>query len=300
MSDTEVGADADSGVGQGRGVPDRGAPLVATAARWGLCSAALALAFAGMLEGSLLFMHSAESIASYRNALVTAIVLAALLLFWLLRAEESRLARELRTARTGTAALRGMVIGRRQQLPFFARLVSTKLGTAAVLIADGERAAALDLLAAGPLLMQGGRLAKLREIVAADAERAAGGTGALDRCIASLRSRDPVGNREADLYALHVLVKAVLERGDPETGGELAERLDRSQDEDERLYGVWLEAWFDLDAEHEGQEPGAPRAPRGEGELRLAALLARAHGAEKLVEKLEERASAIARPQGQE
>jgi hypothetical protein len=298
MSDNENVAGAD--IGEGLRRPERGAPLVATAARWGACAAALALGFAVVLEGSLLFMHSGNSIASYRNALVTAIVLGALLLFWLLRAEESRLARELRTARTGTAALRGMVAGRRLELPFFARLVSTKLGTAAVLIADGERGAALDLLGAGPLLMQGGRLAKLRDIVAADAERAAGGNDALDRCIESLRSRDRIGNREADLYALHVLVKAVLERGDAETGAELAERLGRSQDEDERLYGVWLEAWFDLDAEREGHGPGAPGAARGEGEVRLAALLARAHGAEKLVEKLEERASAIARSQRQE
>jgi hypothetical protein len=285
MSDTEALADA-------RRRPARGVPLVATGARWGACAAVLAIGFAAVLQGSLLFMHSSDSIAPYRNALATAIVLAALLLFWLLRAEESRLARELRTARTGTAALRGMIAGRRQQLPFFARLVSTKLGTAAVLLADGERAAALDLLEAGSPLMQGGRLAKLREVVAADADRSTGSPDALDRCIEKLRSREPIGNREADLYALHVLVKAVLEGGDAEAGHELVERLDRSHDEDERLYRVWLEAWFDLDTEREGDLPG--------GELALATLLARAHGAEKLVEKLEERASAIARPQGQE
>jgi hypothetical protein len=285
MSDTEVVA----------GSRARGAPLVATWSRWAGCVVVIAAAFAASLQGSLSFMHSTETIASFKGSLAVAIALAALVLFWLLGAEESRLARELRTARTGTAALRGMVVGRRQQLPFFARLFSTKLGTAAVLLADGERAAALDLLAAGSPLMQGGRMAELRSVVAADAERAAGNPDALGRCIGDLSARKPIGNREADLYALHVLVKATLEHGDAEAALELVERLQRSEDEDERLYVVWLRAWFDLDAE------GASDAPsESEGDIRLAALLARAHGAEKLVEKLEQRATAIARPQRQE
>jgi hypothetical protein len=286
MSDTDV-------VVTSRG---RGTPLVATWGRWAACAAVIAVTFAVALQGSLSFMHSSETVASFKGSLATAIVVAVLLLFWLLRAEESRLARELRTARTGTAALRGMVAGRRQQLPFFARLFSTKLGTAAVLLADGERSAALDLLAAGSPLMQGGRLSGLRRVVELDADRAGGGAEALDRCIHELAPRTPIGNREADLYALHVLVKAILERGEGEAGADLLERLERSTDEEERIYVFWLRAWFDLEAGGgEGAAGGA-----SEGELRLAALLARAHGAEKLVEKLEERATAIARPQRQE
>jgi hypothetical protein len=283
MSDTEAVA----------GSRGRGAPLVATWGRWAACAAVISVGFAAALQGSLSFMHSTETIASYKGALATAIAVAALLLFWLLRAEESRLARELRTARTGTAALRGMVAGRRQQQPFFARLFSTKLGTAAVLLAEGERAAALDLLAAASPLMQGGRMSELKRVVELDTERAGGTAEGLDRCIRELGEREPIGNREADLYALHVLVKAVLQRGEGDVAVDLVQRLERSHDEEERLYVTWLQAWFDLDTGDAGQ--GA-----SEGEVRLAALLARAQGAEKLVEKLEERATAIARPQRQE
>jgi hypothetical protein len=271
---------------------DRGAPLVATGARWAASAAALALAFVAALQCSLWFLHSDRTLAHFQGALVVAIGVEALLVFFLLRAEESRLARELRTARTGTSTLRAMVARRRQEVPFLARLFSTKLGTAAVLLADGDRSSALDLLGQRPLLMQGGRLEALRRVVEADAVRAAGGDDSRERCAERLRARSRIGNREADLYATHVLVKAILERGDPETALELAETLARSSDEEERLYLVWLCAWFDLDV------PDGPPAIRPlEGEVRLAALLARAHGAEKLVEKLEKRVAAIAHPQ---
>jgi hypothetical protein len=251
----------------------RGGPLVATWGRWAACAAAVAVAFSVALQGSLLFVHSADSVASHARGLALAIAVSAVMLYWLLLAEEARLARELRTARTGTPALRSMVAGRRLQAPLFARPFSTKLGTAAVLLADGERAAALDQLAAPAPLMSGGRLSRLREVIEADAERADGGPEPLDRCIATLASREPLGNREADLYALHVLVKAVLERGDAETAAALEGRLAGTGDEDERLYLLWLRAWFDLDG-------GGPKGSGGDGELRLAALLARAHGAE--------------------
>ncbi len=272
----------------------RGAPLVATWGRWAACAAAVVLAFVVALQGSLLFVHSADSAANHVRGLAVAGAVSAVMLYWLLLAEEARLARELRTARTGTPALRGMVAGRRLQSPLFARPFSTKLGTAAVLLADGERAAAVDLLAAPTPLMSGGRLSRLREVVEADAARAEGTPATLDRCIEKLASREALGNREADLYALHVLVKAVLERGDAETATTLEERLARTGDDDERLYLVWLRAWFDLGGEAAGEAGG------GDAELRLAALLARAHGAEKLVAKLEERASAIARSHRQE
>ncbi len=285
---------------------ERGAPLVATAPRWALSSLAIAAAFAAALQGSLLFMHSGRTLASFSSVLALAAALETLLVFTLLRAEEARVARELRTARAGTATLRGMVANRRQQLPFLARLLSTKLGTAAVLLADGDRHGALDILAASSLLMRGGRLDRLRAGVEADAERAAGTPEALEHCIdvlKTIRSDGGVGNREADLYVLHVLVKAILERGEVEEALDLAEALGRSKDEEERLYLVWLRAWFDLDEEApEAPETAAaaPSVPVSEGEVRLAALLARSHGAEKLVEKLEKRVAAIARhePQG--
>jgi ketosteroid isomerase-like protein len=293
---------------------DRGAPLVATGARWIASALAIGAGFALALQGSLWFMHSERTLASFAGALATAVALEAALVFTLLRAEEARVARELRTARTGTAALRGMVASRRQQLPFLARLLSTKVGTAAVLLADGDRAGALDVLATGSLLMRGGRLDRLRAGVEADAERAAGTAEALEHCIEQLgaiRAEGGVGNREADLYLLHVLVKAILERGEVEVALDLVDALGRSKDEEERLYLVWLRAWFDLDEGADDGDRGDDRAGEGgkapppplpvtEGEVRLAALLARSHGAEKLVEKLEKRAAAIARvePQG--
>jgi hypothetical protein len=278
--------------------PARGAPLVATWGRWAACAATVALAFVVALQGSLLFVHAADSVASHARGLGVACGVSAVMLYWLLQAEEARLARELRTARTGTPALRRMVVGRRLQAPLFARPFSTKLGTAAVLLADGEGAAAADLLAAPAPLMSGGRLSRLREIVEADAARAEGSPAALDRCIGKLASRAPLGNREADLYALHVLVKAVLERGDAETAATLLDRLAHTGEDDERVYLVWLRAWFDLDGD--GYGDGTAGGGAGDAELRLAALLARAHGAEKLVAKLEERASAIARSHRQE
>jgi hypothetical protein len=274
----------------------RGAPLVATWGRWAACAAAVVVAFVVALQGSLLFAHSADSVVHHVRGLAVAGAVSTVMLYWLLLAEEARLARELRTSRTGTPALRGMVAGRRLQAPLFARPFSTKLGTAAVLLADGEHAAAVDLLAAPAPLMSGGRLSRLRAVVEADAARAEGTPAALDRCIARLASHEPLRNREADLYALHVLVKAVLERGDAETAATLEERLARTGDDNERLYLVWLRAWFDLD----GGAPGDTDTGGGDAELRLAALLARAHGAEKLVAKLEERASAIARSHRQE
>ncbi len=299
MSDADFGASS----------PARGAPLVATWGRWAACTATVAVVLAAALQGSLAFMHSAGTIRSHAEGLGAAVALAALLLFWLLRAEEARLARELRIARTGTASLRSLVVDRRQQLPFFARPFSTKLGTTAVLLATGDRVFAGELLAAAAPLMSGGRLRQLRQIVEADAERAAGTSEGLDGCIARLCSYAQLGNREADLYALHVLAKAVLERGDEEAALSLVQRLEQSHD-DERLYLIWLRTWFDLDGpaisgapapEPGGEGPGtASGPPLSQGEVRLAALLARAHGAEKLVEKLEKQASAIARAHREE
>jgi hypothetical protein len=279
---------------------DRGAPLVATWARWATCSAVVAAVFVGFVEAFLAIAHSSRTLASFVVVLTGAIAIEALLVFAILHSEESLVARELRTARTGTAAARGMVIGRRTQSPFFARLFAAKLGAAAVLLAEGDRDAAIDALNGRSALVRGGRLDRLRDLVEADAERASGTSAGLERCVQRLRAAPPVGNREADLYRTHVLVKALLEQGDGEGALELLEELERSPDDEQQVYVAWLRVWFELDAD--GPESGAesagtertwPALP--EGRLRVAMLLARAHGAEKLVEKLEARVSSIAR-----
>jgi hypothetical protein len=238
------GPDPSGARAQGRGVA-----LVATWPRWALSAGGIALAFVGALQGYLLFTHSESTLASFAWLLAVACTLEALLLLAILRAEESRLARELRTARTGTGVLRGMVARRRQQSPFLARLFATKLGTAAVLLADGDRSGALDVLAGGSPLMQGGRLEKLRAIVDADAERASGTSVGLERCVQQLRAMQPLRNREADLYRTHVLVKALLEQGDGETALEVIADLEKTGDDEQGLYVAWLRVWFDLDTE---------------------------------------------------
>jgi hypothetical protein len=277
---------------------DRGAPLVATWTRWAVSAGGLAVAFCGVVEGYIRFTHVDRTLASFASLIALVGVAEAVLVLVILRAEESRLARELRTARTGTAVLRGMVVRRRQQTPFLARLFATKLGLAAVFLADGDRDAALDVLSRGSPVMQGGRLMRLRAVVDADLERATGTSAGLDRCIEQLHGMDPIGNREADLYRMHVLVKALLEQGDAELAVEVLGTLEPSRDEEHQLYVAWLRVWFDLDSEAADYRHNWPALP--EGQLRMATLLARAHGAEKLVEKLEQRVSSIARPHHQE
>lgn len=280
----------------------RGAPLVATWQRWILCTGALATAFVVAIEAYLVFRRSDQPLTSYLWLVAVVGGLEALLVLALLRAEESRLARELRTARTGTAALRGMVTHRRQQAPFLARLFAVRLGASAVLLADGDPSGAVDVLSGTSLLVRGGRLDRLRDVVDADLERAAGTSVGLERCVQRLRAMDPIGNREADLYRTHVLVKALLEQGDAEGAIEVVGELEATTpaDDEQLLYATWLRVWFDLDASGEpaGYRQAWPALP--EGQLRMAALMARSQGADKLVEKLEERVSSIARGGHQE
>jgi hypothetical protein len=268
------------------------APLVATAPRWAVSTVALTLALAAAAEGCLLFSHSARAFSSLLEPLALAAAAGSLFLIAMLRAEESRLSRELRTARAGTPVLRGLVAGRRQQLPFLARLCSTKLGLAAVLLADGDRESALDAVATGSALMRAGRLEKLRAILDADLERSAGTPEGLARCAERLRAEAPTGNREADLYRIHVLVKAILALGDADAGFEVATELAEGAltDDETRVYTTWLRVWFELDS-----EPEEPWPLLSDGDLRMATLAARAHGAESLVSKLDRRLSAIAR-----
>ena len=111
-----------------------------------------------------------------------------------------------------------------------------------------------------------------------------------------LRAMELLGNREADLYRTHVLVKALLQQGDPEGALELAHALEGSGDEEERIYAAWLRVWFDLEA---AEDDEGEWRPLDEGELRRATLLARAHGADELVEMLEARIGSVAQPGGQ-
>lgn len=271
----------------------RGEPLVAT---WARCVAATALFAAAtvlVIEACLVVSHSSKSLALLWPMIGIGCGVLGALLWAILRAEELRLGRELRIARTGTPNLRAMVTRRRQQVPAVARLLSTRLGTAAVLLAEDERSDALAALGGGSPLMRGGRLERLRAIVDADAERASGTAAGLNSCLQRLRSMNRIGNREADLYRTHVLVKAVLEQGDADEALALVEPLEASSDEEERVYLAWLRVWFELDADVENAD--RPWPPLSEGELRMAVLLARAHGAEKLVDKLEGCLASIAR-----
>ncbi len=281
--------------------PRPSAALVATTSRWLAVTAALEVGLALAVEGILLFTHRTGGAALFVWPLALGGTVGALLIHVMLRAEESRLARELRTARTGTSVLRALVARRRQEMPFLTRWSSSSLGTAAVLLADGDRVGALDALRGTSVFMRSGPIEKLRAVVEADLERNAGTPASLERAVQRLREAPPVGNREADLYRVHVLAKAILERGDDETAVELAPLWGESTDDDVRVYATWLRVWFDLDVEPvDLDEGGAAPQALSEPDIRLALLAARAHGAESLVAKLTQRLSTIARagPQG--
>jgi hypothetical protein len=265
---------------------DRGVPLVATWPRWASVVVTEAAAVVGLAYAYVSFTHAGRTLASLWGWIAFAVIAGALTALGLLRSEESRLSRELRTARTGTAVIRDMVVRRRQKLPIFLRALTTPLGTAAVLLADGERAAALDLLVGFSPFMSVGRLRQLRELVEADSDRATGSMAGVGRAIERLRAAEPLGNREADRYRAHVLVKAVLQQSDTAVAQAVLDEVAASGDEEVRLYGVWLKVWFDDTEAEKLSEP----------ELRMAALLARTHGAEELVKKLDERIAKLAPP----
>jgi len=247
-------------------------------------------------EAYLAITHAPRSLGSSAALFAIASVPLALIVLAILRAEEARLASELRTARTGSPVLRAMTLRRRDHAPLVLRMFATKLGVAAVLLADGDAAAARHQLRGASPLAEGGRLERLRAVVDADLERATATSAGLEGCVQRLRSLERIDNREADLYRTHVLVKAVLEQGATETACDLAAELAASSDPDERLYAIWLRAWFDLD--RVASDVSWP--PLAEGEIRFASLVARAHGAERLVAELEARLSTIARPAREE
>jgi|HubBroStandDraft_4_1064222.scaffolds.fasta_scaffold82205_2 hypothetical protein len=284
---------------------ERGVALVATWQRWAAGTVLLAVAILAATEGALGFVGAHRPLESLVKPMAIAAAAGSLLLLGTLRAEESRLARELRVARTGTPALRESTIARRDRAPLFARLLSTQLGFAAILVAEGDPAGAASALAAASALTRGGRVDTLRAVVDADIERAGGSPAARTACIARLAGIPSLGNRQGDLYRLHVLSKAVLEQGDADVAFDLARELAADDDDDRRVYATWLRVWFDFDSaegaspEAEGGDPGPPLPALEEGDIRLATLVARVQGAGSLVTKLEERLVAIARPEGQ-
>jgi hypothetical protein len=282
----------------------RGSALVATSRRWAVGTLVLAAGVVVATEGALGFVGAHRPIATLAVPMAVATIVGSALLWGTLRAEESRLARELRLARTGTAVLRESAIGRRDRAPFFARLLSTQLGFAAVLLADGDLAGAESALASASAVTRGGRVDELRLVVDADVERAGATEAGRAACITKLQGAKPTGNREADLYRLHVLTKAILEQGDGDAAVDLAGAIATSPDDDVRIYATWLRTWFDLDEPggdggRQGLEStgGAPWPQLSEAEIRLAALVARAQGADSLVTKLDARLVAIAPPE---
>ncbi|MCL2448849.1 MAG: hypothetical protein FWD17_07880, partial [Polyangiaceae bacterium] len=283
--------------GGSRAAPE-GRAVVANAGRWAACSAVIATGFIVATAVALAFVHSRRPIGSLAWLFVPFGAVESVVAWALLRSEESRLTRELRTARIGSAALRAMTVQRREAMPFFARPFATGVGAAAVRLADGDREGAAEALRRVSPLMRGGRVDALRALALADLERSQRTTAALDRVIARLQATPALGHREADRYRTYVLVKTVLERGDDETALELARDLARSPDDEQAIYGVWLRVWFDLD-----DDPGAadePWPPLGEAQARLATLAARAHGAERLIGKLEALLLAIANAEHRE
>jgi hypothetical protein len=281
----------------------RGAPLVATLARGGVALLVVLGVYFSVSRFVFEKLHVATQGPGMTLAnLMDASLLLSLAFVWFAhRAEESRLGRELRTARTGSPDLRALALRQRQQTPLLARFCAAHLGTAAVLLADGDVDGAHHELRTNPWLARGGRLDRLREVVEADELRAGGTTAGLARCIDRLRELPATGNREADLYKTHVLVKAILQKGDSERAQELCAELDKSADEDLRLYAVWLVVWFESEEDpgatyRESSAPGEPSF--AEGDLRMAALLARAQGAEELVVRLEERVERLGRSAG--
>lgn len=258
---------------------ERGAPLLATWWRWALFAAAFAVVLGALYAA---YLAAARSPGNATYLVPIGWMLLVLMTPLALRAEEARLARELRVARTGTALMRGSVLRRRSATPSIFRFFATNLGVAAVLVSEGDRGGALDALAASSPIMFGGALPQLRRLVELDADRLANSSATLERCVREVREMPAFGNLEADRYKTHVLVKAVLQRAS-EDAAELADELSRSKDEEQRIYAVWLRTWFDIE--------GAPEPP--EGELRLAALHARAQGGEDLVKKLDAKIAAL-------
>jgi hypothetical protein len=267
-----------------------GPQLLATPARWSVGAALLGgLAWVAVQTIPARFGEARE-----RLPLALLVWLLLSVALWVyLRGEEARLARELRVARTGTSVQRRTVLRRRRPTPYFGlamfwyaavrvvgALASTTLGFAAVLLAEGDVTGAEAALAGlGGRLSALGRLGELRAVVQADVLRALGTEESLAAAIRALVACPPLPVVEAERYRVHVLVKALLQQGDEATARSLAEDLKSSGDHELRVYVTWLLTWF------EWTHLGVPT----EADVRLALLLARTHGAEDLVARLDAR-----------
>jgi hypothetical protein len=158
-----------------------------------------------------------------------------------------------------------------------ASLASTRLGFAAVLVAEGDLVAAQGAMGIAWPWSLAGTLGQLRRVVQADLMRGGGTEASLEQAIKTLYAMDPLEHVEAERYRTHVLVKALLEQADGATARQLADDLASHPDEELRVYAVWLGVWFDLSHLPKPTEP----------DVRRAMLLARTHGAEELVKRLE-------------
>jgi hypothetical protein len=252
--------------------------LVLTPARWAASSGVVASVLAGVIWALPTKVRGVVELPLVRWPYqAAAAAVAALVVFALLAAEESRLTRELRIARAGSHVARQTLLRRTRNAPWYARLVSSTLGLAAIHLADGDAASARRAFDGNPLAMRFGRLGALGDVVRADLLRGGGSEDALGEAIRAIYNMTPLPNLEAERYRTHVLVKALLEQADGATARDLAFELAKSADDELRVYAVWLRAWFDLE--------GLPEPD--EGDVRKALLLARSHGAQDLVGKLE-------------
>jgi hypothetical protein len=252
--------------------------LVLTPARWAASSAVLAVVLSGAIWALPATIRGVVELPRERWPYeAAACVLGSLLVLALLAGEDSRLTRELRTARAGSHVARQTLLRRRRSAPWYARMVSSTLGLAAVHLAEGDAESARAAFHANSFSMSFGRLRDLRAVVNADLLRGIGAESTLGDAIRALYNMAPLPNLEAERYRVHVLVKALLEQADGATARDLAHDLAASTDDELRVYAVWLRAWFEL------EDLPAP----AEGDVRKALLLARSHGAEDLVGRLE-------------
>ena len=251
------------------------ARLVFTPVRALAATVTCAAVITALLAAAHVILHkfSAETLATF-GACAWLLVTTLLLVF--LYGEESRLARELRTARVGSEIARTQAIRRRKRAPWFARFTAPPHGFAALLVTEGDSVAAHETLSSGSPLFYGGALATLRKAVEADAARDEG-EAALGESIRTLLELPDLHAPEVDHYRTHVLVKAILQLGDPLTARDVEADLGASPDDEVRMYALWLRTWFDLTS-------SSPEVD--EGERRRAALMARNSGAVDLATRL--------------
>jgi hypothetical protein len=275
------------------GASRRNPTLVATPLR--IVALALAIALAAYALSAMAARVRA-GVTLEPPALAVVFGVALVVLTFVLRSDDARLTRELRIARTGSASVRATTLTRRERGPRYLRWLSTTLGTTAVHLSDGDRFAAESAFERDPFFYRVGTIAALRTLVRADLARATDLPGERDRAIATLASAPATGHIEVDRYRTHVLVKALLEKGDPELAERVARELMHHADDEQRVYAVWLHVWFDGALERGSETATASEAAPtfDEGTLRLAALLARTHGATELVQKIEDRIAASA------